>query len=136
MNTLKLNSEYNHIKTGNHYQTLMFSNSPKETQVVYVNHKGEVWSKDIARFEKGMEFKNEVESHFIQNPIPKDFPQKDEFYYNSETEQTNKAAPAAYVLFVTNLASEREDFPTTVFYLSGGIIDYLPLNLFKEKYSK
>lgn len=136
MNNLKVNSDYNHTKTNNHYQVLILSNSPKTPQVVYVNEQGDVWSKGIERFSKGMEFLHEVSNHFTQKLIPSDLPQKDEFYYNTETEHTQKASPAAYVLYVTNLAANEEDYPITVFFLSDGIIDYLPLNLFKEKYTK
>lgn len=132
-----LNSEYHHDKTNNNYQTLILSNSDKPQQVVYVNEQGEVWSKNIDRFLQGMSFvKQNTDNHYSKKDIPDNFPQIGDFYYNKETDLTEKASPASSVLYITNLASDKDDYPITVFFLSNGIIDYMTLEQFYSNFTK
>jgi len=133
-NDIFLNAEYHHIKTSATYQTLILSNSDKPQQIVYVNEKGEIWSKDVERFLHGMSFvEQKTNNNYTKKDIPDHYPQPGDFYYNKETD---KASPAASVLYVTNIYAEKPDYPKTVFFLSDGIIDYLFFEDFIKLFQK
>lgn len=138
MNTVLLNSVYKHEKRGGIYQTLMLSNSDKEEHIVYINDKGEVWSKPLTRFLNGMTLiDKQIIRPFDHKEIGNEYPVYGDFYYNNETDQTKKSAPAASVLYITNVfADQKEDYPVSVYFLSNGIIDYLPLYEFYQHFSK
>lgn len=136
-NNIFLNAEYHHIKTDTTYQTLILSNSDKPQQIVYVNEKGEIWSKNVERFLQGMSFiEQKSDNNYTKKDIPAHYPQRGDFYYNKETDSTLKAAPAASVLYVTNVYADKSDYPKTVFFLSDGIIDYLSLEDFIKVFQK
>lgn len=136
-NDIFLNNEYHHDKTNTTYQTLILSNSDKPQQIVYVNEKGEIWSKHVERFLQGMSFiERKSDNHYTKKDISDDYPQPGDFYYNKETDSTSKAAPAASVIYVTNVYANKSDYPKTVFFLSDGVIDYLTLEDFIKVFQK